>query len=93
MSYAYVVLANETLAGARCVVEVTSVPEFEARGWTVVGPTTAAELSEQRSTARTDAEQAEHEAAALAHLAALTPAAPAAKPTKSAPAAATDSES
>lgn len=63
----YVVLTNPVLDDARIVVHVDALPEHEARGWEVVGPTS----ERWRDPLLSDEEQAVHDAEIAARAAAL----------------------
>lgn len=70
-----VVIANESLGGARAAVPVESLPDWEARGWALIGPCS----EPSRAPLLTDPEQAAADAALTARLAtAVAPQDPAA---------------
>lgn len=64
---ALVVLENPSLDGARCLVDVAALPQYEGRGWVALGPCS----DRHRDPLRTDAEQAAHDADVAARAAAV----------------------
>jgi len=85
-----VVLENAALDGARCLIDVAALPQYEGRGWVALGPCS----DRHRDPLLTDDEQAAHDADVAARAArALNPSAgAAAAASKPARAAATSKE-